>query len=764
MKHRAGGKLGLVALSLTVALAACSPEDSTGGGGSGGTGGMGGRGGSGGTTTTGGRGGSGGTTGGVGGGGSGGSGGAGTGGAGTGGTSSVDAPASDGGDTPAAGIQLRIAWWGGAPRQDRTSKVLDLFRQKYPEISFVLDTPTPTSSTDYWKKLDAAALTGDLPDIMQHDHKYLNAWAARGDLVDLDKYVQDGTIALTDVPKALSDGGRIAGKLVGINLGSNTQGIIVDLDALTRAGIAAPADSWTWGDFNTIVTELNTKAIVPLTWGYGISVASDGIWKGLYLSSGGWVFNGTNDGIGYTDDKPLVDHLTMALALQKADAITPRVLQVTPPGVTVKAPYDTTVIAMYPIISGKSAMEYTSGTNLVIDAWVAAEAFSMGPRKLKVYPLPRVAGGGSAVYIKPSQYFSVTSKSKHPKEAAMFLDFVTNSVEANDILLAERGAPVNTKVMAALKAKLDLNTASGKGTAASFEVLERVSGDARPLPQPDPAVYSMITAAYNEAALNPLLLDGTVVDPAVAAAAFRTRINQIFAGTPPDGGAGDGGADGAVDGGTDGGVDAASDGPVDGKKQVLFVVGAMPLVGNDTAIATALMDKVTLVPVVDTTATTEMAADKAAVMISATAGLPGTGTKFRDVTIPVIVMEPNLFGPMGLTATAAGSAGTIANQTQVTIDVADHPLAAGLTAAVTVYSAPYRMVYGVPGTGAVKVASVVGNATQSAIFAYPVGSAMVGGNAPGKRLGFFLHNSATANVAADGLKLLSAAVDWAIAP
>ena len=44
-------------------------------------------------------------------------------------------------------------------------------------------------------------------------------------------------------------------------------------------------------------------------------------------------------------------------------------------------------------------MEYTSGTNLVIDAWVAAEAFSMGPRKLKVYPLPRIKGGGSAVYI-----------------------------------------------------------------------------------------------------------------------------------------------------------------------------------------------------------------------------------------------------------------------------------------------------------------------------------------------------------------------------
>jgi multiple sugar transport system substrate-binding protein len=766
MKHGAGGNLGLLAVSLAAAMAAglvsCGGTDTSGPG----AGGSGGGSGSGGAGTTGGRGGGGGASGGVGGGaGAGGAGGGGAGAGGAGGTV-VDAATPDAPDAPAS-VQLRIAWWGGMPRQDRTTKVIDLFRQQHPEVSFVLDTAVPTSSTDYWKKLDAAALAGDLPDIMQHDHKYLNAWAARGDLLVLDDLVRDGVIKLDDVPRALSDGGRIAGKLVGINLGSNTQGMIVDVDALTRAGIALPADSWTWQDFNRIVTELKTKAQPPLTWGYGISVAADGIWKGLYLSHGGWVFNATNNGIGYSDDKPLVDHLTMALALQRADAITPRVLQVTPPGQTTKAPYDTTVIAMYPIVSGKSAIEFTSGTNLVIDAWVAAEAFSMGPRKLKVYPLPRLPGGGSAVYIKPSQYFSITSKTKHPREAAMFLDFVTNSVAANDILAAERGAPVNTKVMAALKAALDLNTASGKGTAASFEILERVAADARPLPAPDPAVYSMITAAYNEAALNPVLLDNTI-EPAAAAAAFRARVNQIFAGTPPDGGAGDGGADGGADAGTDGGsdagADAAGDGPVD-DRQVLLVVGALPLAGNDTAIATALAGKVTLVPVLDTAVTTEMATGKAAVIISATASVAGAGTKFRDVATPVIVMEPNLYGPMLLTGTAAGSAGTLANQTQVTIVAPDnHPLAAALTGAVTVYSAPYRLVYGLPGAGAVKIASVVGSATQTAIFAYPAGAAMVGGNAPGRRVGFYLHNSAAANAAPDGLKLLAAAVDWATAP
>ena len=165
-------------------------------------------------------------------------------------------------------------------------------------------------------------------------------------------------------------------------------------------------------------------------------------------------------------------------------------------------------------------------------------------------------------------------------------------------------------------------------------------------------------------------------------------------------------------------------------------------------------------------ATAASAAGRRLVVITATASLMGTGTKFLEVTTPVIVMEPNLFFPMGMTADGATNRGTTSGGNQVTIATAAAaaPLTAGLTGNVTVYTTPYRIVWGVPGTGAIVGATIVGTPTQAAIFAYPSGSMMVGRTAPGKRMSFFIHNNTVANVAADGFKLLDAAVDWMIAP
>jgi hypothetical protein len=166
---------------------------------------------------------------------------------------------------------------------------------------------------------------------------------------------------------------------------------------------------------------------------------------------------------------------------------------------------------------------------------------------------------------------------------------------------------------------------------------------------------------------------------------------------------------------------------------------------------------------VDTTTTTASADNRALVVISASASQAGVGTKFRDVDVPVMLLEPNVMAGNGFTADGMGARGTVAAQTALTIGAPTHALAAGLTGNVTVYTMPYRMVYGVPGSGAVKVATIVGNATQSPIFAYPRNAAMVGLTAPAKRIAFFMHNDAPP-LTTNGTRLFQAAVDWAIAP
>ena len=57
-------------------------------------------------------------------------------------------------------------------------------------------------------------------------------------------------------------------------------------------------------------------------------------------------------------------------------------------------------------------------------------------------------------YLKPSMFLSVSVDSQNPEEAAKLINFWTNSVECNEILLGERGVPVSSVVSEAILPKM----------------------------------------------------------------------------------------------------------------------------------------------------------------------------------------------------------------------------------------------------------------------------------------------------------------------
>ena len=65
-------------------------------------------------------------------------------------------------------------------------------------------------------------------------------------------------------------------------------------------------------------------------------------------------------------------------------------------------------------------------------------------------------------FYKASQFWSASSRTKHPKETQQFIDFLANSVEAGEIALADRGIPGNSEVRAAITPKL---SASGRSNS-----------------------------------------------------------------------------------------------------------------------------------------------------------------------------------------------------------------------------------------------------------------------------------------------------------
>ena len=85
------------------------------------------------------------------------------------------------------------------------------------------------------------------------------------------------------------------------------------------------------------------------------------------------------------------------------------------------------------------------------------------------------------MYLKPSQFFSIAETSQHKEEAAKFINWFTNSVECNEILMAERGIPINTEVAEAIKPKVD------EVSQIVFDYVTKVGEIATPIDAPDPA-------------------------------------------------------------------------------------------------------------------------------------------------------------------------------------------------------------------------------------------------------------------------------------
>lgn len=398
-------------------------------------------------------------------------------------------------------VELQMTWWGSQARHDRTIAVIEMYEAANPGVDIVY---TFNSFGDYWTRLNTEAAGGNVACLMQQDYAYLGDWAERGLLMPLDDFIAEGVIDASAIDQSYLDGGKVGDSIYGISLGTNTQSFIIDRAALEEAGLEMPANDWTWADFEALALAYHEATG---KWFIGNGLEDVQLWKSLYLGHGMSPFAEDGTAIGYEDDQPLVDFYDMIVRLQDAGAVANReeVLQMTGAGPE-----------QGPVVTGAAASAY-QWSNQVIAVYTAAGE----DRDLVLHPLPRPEGGQSENYLKPSMYFSITAGCPNPEEAAKFIDFFTNSTEANDILLAERGVPISSAVREHLLPQLD------PVNAATFAFLEQVAEDASPIFPPDPPGFSdFLNNVWLPLFVDPVLFGQ--VSAAEAAPLLREEGNIIF--------------------------------------------------------------------------------------------------------------------------------------------------------------------------------------------------------------------------------------------
>jgi len=404
-------------------------------------------------------------------------------------------------------VELRIAWWGSQARHDRTIAVIELFQKKYPNIKIAYEYAL---WDDYWVKMNTQAAGNNLPDIMQQDYQKIAEWYSKNLLMPLDDHIANGTINLKNVAEASVKGGVLGGKNYAINLGNNTLCFELDVDAFKKAGIDLPPANWTWADYEKIAMAFREKANM---YGGADSLYNWELWRSIYLAMDEniWAADGLQLGYPAAHDQIYADFLKMAVRLQKAKAIPTREEEVAAKW----------TVENNPFVKGQAAMTWLWTNQIVASLKAAGEG-----RNVKIVTLPVPVGAKiSAHYMKPSMFFSITANSKHPKEAAMFLDFFTNSVEANQVLLAERGIPISSAVREGIKPQL------GQSQIAMFDFAAQAEKTAAPIRPADPAGAGEISGSDNS------LIVTKVIEPVMygklsaedGIALLRNEANAILA-------------------------------------------------------------------------------------------------------------------------------------------------------------------------------------------------------------------------------------------
>ena len=379
-------------------------------------------------------------------------------------------------------VELRFSWWGSDKRAQLTQAAIAAFEAENPKIKIK---PEYGDWSGYWDKLATQVAANDAPDIIQMDEKYITEYSSRGALLDLSKYEID----TSKLDEAALNAGKSEDGLTGIAAGINAATIVANPAVFKAAGVALPDDkTWTWEDFGRIAAEVTEKSPKG-TYGsaaYGTDEASLGVWlrqngKSLYTSDGKLGFEPKDIAEWWTFLKQLSEKKAVPSASEVVEAEA--------------APLDQSGLA-----TGKNGLAFWWSNQLP-----ALEKAAGADLQILRFPSKTGEAADAQLWYKASQFWSASSRSKHPKETAKFIDFLANNEKAGAALLADRGVYPNSAVRAAIEPKL---------TPADIKVvkfIDQIKGELGEAPAPPPkgagAIQEIVKRYTSEVLFNRLSAD-----------------------------------------------------------------------------------------------------------------------------------------------------------------------------------------------------------------------------------------------------------------
>ncbi len=352
--------------------------------------------------------------------------------------------------------EISFSWWGGDTRHTATLAAVDAFMAKYPGITV----KTTYGAWDGWEDSMATQFATDTaPDVNQVNWSWINSFSSDGS-VFLDLNTVKDTLDLTqfsDSSKALC---TQANELQAIPVSMTGRIFYWNKTTFEKAGISTPtsyAELLAAGEtFKTVLGD----DFYPVALGeYDRMILMVYYLESVYNKP--WV---ENNQLQYTVDE-IKEGLEFIQKLEDSH-VTPSIATILGDGA---ASLDKNPKWMNGTYAG--IFEWDSSASKFGSALEAGQEFVVGDY-FKDF------GAYQGGYAKVSLAMAISETCKHPKEAAMLIQFLLNEDEGTAIMTSERGIPLSA---AALKNCSSQGLLDEKVVEANGKVLSWVQFSLDPL-------------------------------------------------------------------------------------------------------------------------------------------------------------------------------------------------------------------------------------------------------------------------------------------
>ncbi len=383
---------------------------------------------------------------------------------------------------------------GKGEERDALAKILANFNSEQNDIKVEL-TQLPEGS--YNEQVSAAALSGDLPDLLDFDgpNVYNYAWA--GHLIPLDSYI--GQNMKKDLLPSIISQGMYNGKMYSLGTFDSGLALWANKAYLEKAGVRIPTginDRWSFAEFNDALKKLQAlpevKYAIDFKMNYG-----QGEWYTYGFSPILQAFGGDLiDRNGFQSAQGKINGPAAVAAMKWFQSL-------------FKEGYADSSPAGDDSFYGKKTTALS-----FVGHWMKTPHIEGLGDDLILLPMPVL--GQKAVTGMGSWCWGITSKSKHPDAAWKFLEYM---MEPRNILIMTNA---NGAVPARISALDQTPEYQKSGMLRIFrDQLETIA-----VPRPQTPAYPVITTAFAEAVQN--IVNGADVQSELdkAAAAIDQDIND----------------------------------------------------------------------------------------------------------------------------------------------------------------------------------------------------------------------------------------------